>query len=160
MDPGPVRYLLTGDCRGIDAGTGAHDRHEQFGFNDLTGFPINIGGTVTGKVNKQFIPCLVVKAHDRIKGAAVPMVKLTELAAAVAVRMNGSVLFPEKLKRDPFLLHLVAKSGKVGKRLPGNRGFSIGIQKGFQRAVVQGGKGCPIAAGSPDTFKVIANGCR
>jgi hypothetical protein len=85
----------------------------------------------------------VLKAHDRIQSADITVIKLTELAAAVTVRVDGPILFPEKLKGDAFFLLFGAKIVEIGQRLAGN-GDVVRLQKSFQRTVVQGPERLPV----------------
>jgi hypothetical protein len=61
----------------------------------------------------------VFKAHDRFDGFAMPAIQLKELAAAVTIRMNGSVFLPEQLQSDPFAFHLSSEIVEVGHYLAG-----------------------------------------
>jgi hypothetical protein len=118
----PVRYLLTCDRHGIDFGTGPHDRYKEFGLDNFSGLPVNIRRTVAGEIDEQLVPGLVVKSHDEVKGFGMRVVQLTEPAAAIAVGVDGAILFPQQSQCHPFLLHLTVKITKVRKRLAGRRG--------------------------------------
>jgi hypothetical protein len=98
----PVFNLLAHRSFGVGVITGTQDSDEDLCFMYLTGFPVNYIDRLSGIVDKHFLACPVLMAHDYIQpGSPVPIIMAVP-AVLVAVRVSFFIFLPQQVQCDVF----------------------------------------------------------
>jgi hypothetical protein len=134
----PEDELLGSEGFGVEVVRGPEDGHEQLGSHrHRAARPVIDRDGLAGVVDEKLLPGPVHLAHDDVGAAAPRLVEVGELAVAVAVGVNLSVLEPEQLEGDRLLAQLGVDVAPVRRRPGGSRRRRGREERRFDSGVVE-----------------------
>ena len=141
----PVGQLLGRGRLGVGEAAGAEHGDEQLHAPPLTRATVDQRRPLAGKVDEGLLAGAMHLPHRRPQPLRPLPVEREEPGAAVAVRVNLGVLFPEQLQRDAVALEFAVNVRVVRPDAVAQRG-GAGVQPGLERSVVQLGRQRPAQA--------------